>query len=766
MERFSNSTFQLQQISERLRINFVNFTPYLCSMKLLVLLSFCLGVLAEIAAQSDTMQWKKELETIEIKDRAGSYHKDVLKPIQSLKTLEILSLNTKSTADLLASSGKVFLQKSQQGGGSPIIRGFEANKILLVADNIRMNNAIYRGGHLQNIMSISPILIESIDVLQGPGSVLYGSDAIGGIILLKTKALRWSNEDKSKFNFSILGEYGNQAWNSAHFFQFGKSKWAWTHAFSYSDFFHLKSGSVRSSKYPQWGQNYFERIRVNNMDSLVSSKNTSIQFPSAYRQWDLLEKVGFKSKKLGEHVINFQYSSTTTIDRYDRLSEYKQEIPASAQWYYGPQQKLFVAYEWDKIFHSNLQLKSQFSVQNILESRHNRNWNNAWLKHRNETVDVYQWSFDVIHDLNSLILKYGFDNQWNNVKSEAFQENILTAQTKVLDTRYPDGGSQLFLAGLFGIAEKKWSDRFTTDIGLRASYQFLSAKIKDATLFPVPVDHLKQKNTALNYSVGFHSKLWKNSIMSFISSSGFRSPNVDDLAKIFESTEGRLIIPNQDLKPEKIYNQEINFAQMWRTKDIHKFNVTANYFYAFYNDAIVLDVAYINGLDSIDFNGARTRLFSNQNNRNAYLNGFSVNFKYEYKKRFFTDIHVEKTFSRIVNEAEKGLNLDHIPPLFGRFSVKYIVFKNLQCNSWILYNAWKKKSEYNLLGEDNFQYATIDGTPSWMTLNFGVEYQMNSNWQSYAKMENCLDTHYRPFASGISAAGRTFVLGIRYQLKN
>ena len=766
MERFLNSTFQLQQISERLRINFVNFTPYLCSMKLLVLLSFCLGVLAEIAAQSDTMQWKKELETIEIKDRAGSYHKDVLKPIQSLKTLEILSLNTKSTADLLASSGKVFLQKSQQGGGSPIIRGFEANKILLVADNIRMNNAIYRGGHLQNIMSISPILIESIDVLQGPGSVLYGSDAIGGIILLKTKALRWSNEDKSKFNFSILGEYGNQAWNSAHFFQFGKSKWAWTHAFSYSDFFHLKSGSVRSSKYPQWGQNYFERIRVNNMDSLVSSKNTSIQFPSAYRQWDLLEKVGFKSKKLGEHVINFQYSSTTTIDRYDRLSEYKQEIPASAQWYYGPQQKLFVAYEWDKIFHSNLQLKSQFSVQNILESRHNRNWNNAWLKHRNETVDVYQWSFDVIHDLNSLILKYGFDNQWNNVKSEAFQENILTAQTKALDTRYPDGGSQLFLAGLFGIAEKKWSDRFTTDIGLRASYQFLSAKIKDATLFPVPVDHLKQKNTALNYSVGFHSKLWKNSIMSFISSSGFRSPNVDDLAKIFESTEGRLIIPNQDLKPEKIYNQEINFAQMWRTKDIHKFNVTANYFYAFYNDAIVLDVAYINGLDSIDFNGARTRLFSNQNNRNAHLNGFSVDFKYEYKKRFFTDIHVEKTFSRIVNEAEKGLNLDHIPPLFGRFSVKYIVFKNLQCNSWILYNAWKKKNEYNLLGEDNFQYATIDGTPSWMTLNFGVEYQMNSNWQSYAKMENCLDTHYRPFASGISAAGRTFVLGIRYQLKN
>ena len=54
-----------------------------------------------------------------------------------------------NTADAIIQSGKLFVQKSQQGGGSPVIRGFEASRILTVVDGVRMNNAIYRAGHLQ-----------------------------------------------------------------------------------------------------------------------------------------------------------------------------------------------------------------------------------------------------------------------------------------------------------------------------------------------------------------------------------------------------------------------------------------------------------------------------------------------------------------------------------------------------------------------------------------------------------------------------------------
>ena len=83
----------------------------------------------------------------------------------------------------------VEVQKSQFGGGSPNIRGFEANKILLTLDGVRLNNAIYRSGHLQNIISIDESVLEDVAVIFGPSSVLYGSDALGGTIHMKTKSL-------------------------------------------------------------------------------------------------------------------------------------------------------------------------------------------------------------------------------------------------------------------------------------------------------------------------------------------------------------------------------------------------------------------------------------------------------------------------------------------------------------------------------------------------------------------------------------------------
>ena len=92
-----------------------------------------------------------------------------------------------NTSELLQSSGQVHVQQSQQGGGSPVIRGFEANRILLVVDGIRLNNAIYRSGHLQNSSSIDASMLEELEVVLGPNSVKYGSDALGGVLHFKTK---------------------------------------------------------------------------------------------------------------------------------------------------------------------------------------------------------------------------------------------------------------------------------------------------------------------------------------------------------------------------------------------------------------------------------------------------------------------------------------------------------------------------------------------------------------------------------------------------
>ena len=113
---------------------------------------------------------------------------------------EIEKMNTENLADLLEKKGGISVQKSQLGGGSPNIRGFEANKILLVLDGIRLNNAIYRSGHLQNINTIDESVIESTEVILGHSSILYGSDAL--VEQLICRPTLFSNEPYKNLNIS------------------------------------------------------------------------------------------------------------------------------------------------------------------------------------------------------------------------------------------------------------------------------------------------------------------------------------------------------------------------------------------------------------------------------------------------------------------------------------------------------------------------------------------------------------------------------------
>ena len=86
---------------------------------------------------------------------------DISSQILDLSENEIEYINPKTSADLLEETGQIFVQKSQLGGGSPMIRGFSANRILIVLDGVRLNNAIFRSGNLHNIISIDPDISHS-----------------------------------------------------------------------------------------------------------------------------------------------------------------------------------------------------------------------------------------------------------------------------------------------------------------------------------------------------------------------------------------------------------------------------------------------------------------------------------------------------------------------------------------------------------------------------------------------------------------------------
>ncbi|MDZ7846950.1 MAG: TonB-dependent receptor plug domain-containing protein [Owenweeksia sp.] len=171
--------------------------------------------------------------------------------IISISPKEVALQNPQTAADLLGASGKVFIQKSQQGGGSPMIRGFATNRLIYTVDGVRMNTAIFRGGNLQNVINLDPFATESTEVLFGPGSVIYGSDAIGGVMSFQTLTPQLSLTDKPLITGKAVTRYSSaNNEKTGHFdVNVGWKKWAMVTSFSTWDYDHLRQGSNGPNDY-------------------------------------------------------------------------------------------------------------------------------------------------------------------------------------------------------------------------------------------------------------------------------------------------------------------------------------------------------------------------------------------------------------------------------------------------------------------------------------------------------------------------------------
>ena len=208
--------------------------------------------------------------------------KQIAQQIETISSLQIRKLNTQSTADLLLQTGFVNVQKSQQGGGSIIMRGFEASRVLLVVDGVRMNNLIYRAGHLQNAITVNQNMLERVEVLFGPSSTVYGSDALGGVVTFYSKNPMFAQgEEKLKTQVGFFTRYGSiNNEKTGHFdFNIGTKKLASLTSFTVSDFDDLKMGKSKNPYYKTgFGERNYYVQRVNDKDSLISNSNKILKF--------------------------------------------------------------------------------------------------------------------------------------------------------------------------------------------------------------------------------------------------------------------------------------------------------------------------------------------------------------------------------------------------------------------------------------------------------------------------------------------------------
>jgi hemoglobin/transferrin/lactoferrin receptor protein len=627
-----------------------------------------------------------------------------------------------------------------------------------------MNNAIYRSGHLQNVLTIDPNAIERVEVLFGPGSVIYGSDALGGVMHFFTKTPKFSTNGKLTSNVDIMTRYAsaNQEKAGNVTLSFGLKKWAFLTNVSYKYLCDLTMGSNRDPFYGDWGKCLFYTERIDGKDSMITNSNPLKQKFTAYHQYDVMQKVLFKASDKLLLTANFQLSNSGDIPRYDRLQQIDKGKPVYSEWYYGPQKRmlgslnaLLTKGKWYD------QISLTGAYQSIAEDRISRKFGKKAKKSQEERVDVLSFNADAMKKLGTENeLRFGLEAVHNKVNSTAYNTNVETGEvTYDAVTRYPDNGNTMTTMAAYLTHNWEVSDKLYFPQGIRFSMVKLDAEYTDTmmVLTKFPFDKkFSSNNSAVNGNIGvvyMPGADWRFTLMG---STGFRSPNIDDLTKVNDSKAGSVIvIPNPDLKPEYANNAEITIG-----KTIEKsVNLELTGFYSKLKDAIVIKAFTLNGSDSVMYDGKKTAVQAAQNVGDAYIYGLQGNMLAQVTPSFSIQSTLTYTYGRI-KENEMETPLDHIPPLYGMTSFK-LKIKKFEGDFYIRYTGWKTLSDYSASGEDNLPNATALGNPGWYTLNLKTSFHLNQYLSIQAGIENMTDRFYRNFASGVSAPGRNFMVALR-----
>ncbi len=661
-----------------------------------------------------------------------------------------------TTGDLLRRTGQVHVQQSQQGGGSPVIRGFEANRILLVVDGVRLNNAIYRSGHVQNAITIDPNAIEQVRVILGPSSVRFGSDALGGVIHFKTRRTRFiSDRHKKKFSgiISTKHESSNNSTSYHALAQHGGPKWGTVVSFSRANYGDLKMGGWRAHGDSTWGLVPFMATRINGVDSIIENNNPMVQSPTGYSQNDFLHKFRFAIKG-GAIETNVQVSRSSKIARFDKLNDTTGDGNLKwAEWNYGPQERLLTSINWEQYSKIPGSVHTTLAYQKISESRIKRQFGGAIREVQLEEVDVLSlssvWvSFPTLGD--GWDFEAGVDGQWNGVSSSVlaqYPEGSLIIDPEFggeLLSRYPNNGSDMMSWASFATAKRNLGNHIYR-IGTRYSHSSINAFYEPTSALALPFDEIHSSHGALTGSLAAEIPLSKNiqTITSF--SSGFRHPNIDDAAK-FREKGGYVLVPNDSLRAEYIYSFDESIY--WNVTP--SISVNSAIFVSLWADYISPVNSTLNNESLLFIDGEYSIIQRNENVGNAIIRGarFEIDAAISTNLDFHTIINFTKGSSLLSDNP-----ISHIPPTFGRSSIGYS--KDIwSLQGFILFSGAKSIDDYGSGNTDNPDEALSVGTPSWWTLNIESRFEIHKNIHAQLGLSNLLDLHYKTFSSGISAPGR------------
>ncbi len=629
-------------------------------------------------------------------------------------TQELLLQNApRTTPEALMNQTGVWVQKTNHGGGSPIIRGLVGNQVLLLVDGIRLNNSTYRYGPNQYMNTIDPGLIDRIEAIRGSGSVLYGSDALGGVVQVVSKKPTFSAAN-TQASGSLMGK-----WMSNEMEMSGRAE--------------VEITSKRVAFLGGFSERHF--------GELVAGGDLGTLSPTGYNERAGDAKLLVRTGTSGLLTASFQKLTQFEVPRYDQVA-----LGGYSVYNFDPQMRQLSYVKWETTTKSpwvqTLRLTGSFnrSVEGLFAQK----TNSPTVRKQRDEVTTKGFIAEVISNPTSnWNVQSGIEYYFDKVASEASDLNTLTNEVTTVRGSYADGSTAGNLA-IFTNHQVDWR-KFQFSSGLR--FNAVTVAVEDATFGNQKITPAAWVgNLGVMYDITPHIR----AILS--GNTGFRAPNVDDMSK-FGAVEATVFeIPSAELSPEKSLTVEAGL----------KFNSKK------YSGAITAYQTQLMDLIErvpVTYQGSPTydgkNVYQKQNVGEAIVKGFEAEGEVSILSAMSICGSLTYTYG---DNKTKQEPMRRIPPLFGRVGMQY---RN---------DGWWVKGEVAIAGDQDRLAAgdksdvrissrLEDGVmPGWTCLNFYTGYQYKSV-RIQASLINLLDEAYRIYASGVDEYGRSIVLSVRFEIR-
>jgi outer membrane receptor protein involved in Fe transport len=711
---------------------------------------FRIGLLKKTFEKKEIGLSTKEMKT---ETREG------LSQVELIKQKDIRFKNPSTAVDILSQAGQVYIQKNQQSDGNPKIRGFSNNQLLYYVDGVKMNNTVFGNNQLSRLFMVDVNAVDHAEVTFGPGTTNHGNGDLGGVVNFHLLEPQLSKNQ----NWTTTGS-GLARISSAEFektlhanLNFSNNEWAFLAAISYSSFDDLKMGKHHND----YAQRPEYISRINNMDSIVDNSNPDVQKFTAYNIFSFVSKIKQQFTSNANWTLSYYLTQTNTISRYDKLLEYSGGELKYAENYISPQQWMMSSLKINFNKPTNFYDRTRFvaAFQNNQEGLNERVYKNNWLKQQSENVNTLSANLDFEKRLiwNNTFY-YGIEFTYSNVDSRGKQENINTSEMEPFNSRYADGSNKNTEAAAYFTYQKEFDNiPVTLSSGLRLSYVSLKSVFNDTSIFVDPGKIIKVRNVAFKANVGiaYHPGNW---FIKLNLSSGYRAPGFDDAASIYSPQKGKVVIPNEDLKPEYLYNADLGLQYHFS----NLFAVDLSTFFSYLENTMVISDFKLNGQDSIIYRSEMSKIQAVVNCGYAIVYGTSLDLEWQILQQ----LKFTQSATLIKNYDPEGFTLQGTPPFYSTSTLTFEE-NNFKLMISFLYNSNVRYENLSQTERNRAYLYAVDnnGNPyesGWWIINFDANYNFAENFLISGGFDNILNYRYRPYSWGITAPGRNFKISFKY----